>query len=228
MADDLLTMKARISDEMARGSSTLLTTAIAQCINDAILIYQSDRFRFNKTVPSAPITFNTVIGQANYGVAANANIGTLFDIDYVLIQIGNMLWYCDRSSPKDLKIYNQLGTMMGQPTWYAYEGNEIILSPIPTAVYPVTLGLFKRVAAPATDTEVGNPWMTDAERLIRARAKFEIATHYFRNPTMAVAMSPSPPSENGGVVGAAWREWGALKTEANRVVSLGRIKAMQF
>jgi hypothetical protein len=112
--------------------------------------------------------------------------------------------------------------------WYAYEGNELILSPVPDTIYTVTMGIFRRVAAPANGSEASNPWMIWAERLIRARAKFEIATHVTRNQEMAVAMSPEPPMQNGGRVGAAWREFRVLKSETNRVVSLGKIRAMPF
>lgn len=225
MADDLSTMKARIALELRRSD---IDAQIASAINDAIAVYQKERFRFSESVPSAPITFNTVIDQDSYGVGANANIGTLFNIDYLLLTIGTTNFFLDPMNPADLHVYNQQQTMKGQPLWYAYEGNEILLSPIPSGIWPIEIGLFKRVAAPAADDEAGNPWMIDGERLIRARAKYEIAVHVTRNPTMAVAMSPDIPSLNGGTVGAAYREWKSLKGEANRVTSLKRVRAMKF
>jgi len=197
-------------------------------ITDAILFYQKERFRFNETTMSAPPTFSTVAQRAVYTSADNANIGSNFNIDFVNAQIGNYLQYLQRDTPENLIIFNQINTMFGQPFWYGYRANELILSPVPDQAYVITLGLFNRVAAPASDAETDNPWMIDAERLIRARAKYEIAMHVTRNPTMAMAMSPSPPSENNGTVGAAWREWKSLKSEANRVQSLGRIRAMAF
>lgn len=223
MANDLAAMKARVASELSRSD---LTTQIANAINDAISIYQKERFRFNETVPSAPITFNTVTGQANYGIADNANIGTLFHIDYLLLTIGNARFYLNPDDPKRLKVYNQVNTMLGQSLWYAVEGNELILSPVPSNVWPIEIGLFKRVAAPATDAEVGNPWMIDGERLIRSRAKYEIAVHVTRNPTLAVAMSPFPPQ--GGPSGASYDAWRSMKGEVNRLVSVGRIRAMKF
>jgi hypothetical protein len=198
-------MKARIARELAR---TNLTDQIADAINDAIAAYADDRFRFSDINPAAPPTFNTVIGQTVYGAAANANIASAFKIDYVLINVGTAtVQYLDRREPEDIKLYLQQNTMQGVPSDYAYEGNSLILAPAPSAVYLITLGLFLNVPAPAADDTVGNPWMTDAELLIRSRAKFEIATHVTRNKVMAQAMSPSSPDENGGVVGAAYREW---------------------
>jgi hypothetical protein len=225
MAGDLATLKSRIASEINRPD---LTSQIANAINDAILVYQKERFRFNETIPNAPTTFNTVVGQANYSSVDLADIATMFSLDYMIIQIGSFLQHMTRGDPKHLKVYNQINTMLGQPLWYATEQNQIILSPIPSAIYPVTMGLLRRIAAPATDIEANNPWMIDCERLIRARAKYEIAVHVTRNPTMATAMSPSPPTENGGVVGAAWREFKSLKGEANKIQTLGRMRAMQF
>jgi hypothetical protein len=226
MADDLAQMKTRITSEL--GGRSDLADQIAYAINDAIKVYQKERFRFNESVPSSPITFPTVAGQANYGTVANANIGTLFDIDYVIVQQGNELYTLQPDDAARLRVYNQVNTMSGTPMWYAYEGNELILSPVPSEVLTVTLGLFRRVAAPASDDEASNPWMVDAERLIRARAKFEIATHVTRNLTLAQQMSPEPPERNGGIVGAAYREWKSLKGEANRVTSQKRVRAMKF
>lgn len=221
MAGDLATMKARIARDLARPDIPASSQDIADAINTAIAAYQNTRFRFSDTIPNAPATFNTEIGRFVYTAADNANIGTTLKIDYVLIQIGNVQQELARASVEDIVLYNQVNTMSGQPTWYGYQQNQLLLAAIPSNVWTITLGLFREIAAPATDNEAGNPWMTDAELLIRSRAKFEIATHRLRNPTMAAAMSPEPP-------GATWRAWSSLKAEANRVIARGRIRPVRF
>lgn len=221
----LAVMKARIAVELRRSD---LTDQIASAITDAISVYQQERFRFSESVPSSPITFPTVAGQANYGVAANANIGTLFNIDFVTLTVGNTIFALDRDTPENLTLYNQVNTMQGQPTWYAYEGGEIILAAVPSQVWTVTLDLFKNVAAPASDNEASNPWMNAAEMLIRSRAKFEIATHVTRNADMAQMMSPYPPGENGGMVGATYSAWKRMKGTTNRATGSGTIQSMRF
>lgn len=225
MGGDLATMKARIARELRRSD---LTTQIGDAITDAIRVYQKQRFRFSESIPTAPVTFMTVPGQAVYDVATQANIKTLFAFDYVLMLVGGVEWPLGRWQPEQLRYYNSGNTMQGQPSWYAYEGNELMLAPVPTNAWQVTIGGHFRVPEPQDDAEKDNPWMTDAERLIRARAKYEIAVHVTRNPTMAVAMSPDPPALNGGTTGAAYREWKALKGEANRVTGTGRIRPVQF
>lgn len=227
MANDLAAMKARIVTELARPDFTTASTDIADAINTAIAAYQGERFRFSTTIPNAPQTFSTVAGRYIYTSADNANISSLLKIDYVFIQIGNTLQELARTSAEDVILYNQVNTMQGQPSSYAYEGNQLLLAPVPSDVWTITLGLFKAVAAPATDAETGNPWMTDAELLIRSRAKYELAVHRLRNPTLAAAMSPDPPAP-GQQAGAAYRAWQMLKGEANRVGGIGRIRPMRF
>lgn len=222
----LATMKTRIAGELGRSN---LTSDIAAAITTAISEYQKERFRFNESVPSAPVTFNTVASQYVYGIAANANIGTLNGIDYMLMTIGSTVQELLYWPPKTLKLYIQENTMIGQPGWFSYEGNQVMLAPIPSQVYAVEIGLFRQSAAPASDAEANNPWMNEAELLIRSRAKYEIAVHKTRNPTMAQAMSPNPPNENGGVLGASYSAWRSLKRQTNRVTSgEGRVRAMQF
>ena len=224
MANDLAAMKARIASELGRSN---LTSDIAAAITTAISEYQKERFRFSDVIPDAPPQFNTAANKWIYTSADNANIGSLLKIDYVLILIGTTNIPLIKSTPEQIKIYNQQQTMRGQPSWYAYEGNELLLAAIPTQIYQIELGLFRRVDGPATDGEANNPWMTDGERLIRSRAKYEIAVHVTRNPTMAAAMNPFPPMAAQSM-GAAYDAWKALKSEANRVTSLGRIRPMRF
>lgn len=221
----LATMKSRIASELARSD---LTTQIASAITTAISVYQGERFRFSETIPNAPPTFNTVSGRDIYTSADNANIGTAFGIDYVIAQIGNSLQRLDRETPSNLKIYNQLNTMHGQPMWFAYEGNQLWISPVPDQAYPITLGLFRVVAAPASDGEADNPWMTDGELLIRSRAKYEIALHVTRNAAMQEAMSPLTPPPGKTTGHAAYYAWRDLKAEANRITGTGRVRAMAF
>lgn len=220
----LATMKTRIASEIARAD---LTTQIASAITDAITVYQHERFRFSDTLPNTMPTFATVAGRSVYTSADNAAISAAHKISNVYVLIGDTQQELGRSTPSTVFTYNQAGTMTGQPSWFAFEGDQLVLSPVPAAVYTITMDLFRNVAAPASDSEASNPWMIEAERLIRARAKYELAVHVTRNPTMAAAMSPDPPA-GGQPMGAAWREYKLLKGAANRVTSRGVVAPMRF
>ena len=227
MAGDLQTMIARIASEIAR--SDLSTTQIPNAINDAISAYQSERFAFSEVPADGSQTFLTVAGRSIYTSADNANLGSLMKIDHVNINIGTAtIFQLKRDDPERLILYNQQNpTMVGQPSWYAYENGELIISAVPDQAYLITLALFMTIAGPATPTEANNPWMTTAEKLIRCRAKFELATHVTRNLTMAMAMSPDNP-DAGQPIGASYREWRQLKSVANRTSGRGIISPMQF
>lgn len=218
-------MKARIASELSRSN---LADEIASAITDAISVYQTERFRFSSIDPANPPVFNTVATRWIYDSNDNENINTLYTFDYVMIEYGGTLLPLRRESAAYIKMMNETGTMSGQPEMFAYEGGKLLLSPIPAGAYEITLGVMLLVAAPARDDETDNQWMTTAEMLIRSRAKYEIALHKTRNPTMAVAMSPHPPGENGGTVGAAYEAWKRLKGVSNRVASRGRVRPMQF
>ena len=231
MAGDLATMISRIASEITRPD--LAATQIPNAINDAISAYQSERFTFSEVPADGTQTFYTRAGVAYYNATDNPNLGTLLKIDRVNINIGTAtILQLKREDPETLIIYNQqAGTMVGQPSWYAYENGQMIISAIPDQAYLITLGLFLNVPAPATNAEAGNPWMTTAEKLIRSRAKYELALHVTRNETMMAAMSPDPASSpfvNGGRAGASYREWKQLKGIANRSTARGVIRAMQF
>lgn len=221
----LAIMKARIADDLARFD---LVTQIADAITTAISAYQKERFRFSDSTPLAVPTFNTVVGRWIYTSADNANISSLMKIDYVAVMIGGMLQRLTWQSPENIRVYNQQGTMSGQPMWWGYEGNSLLIAPVPSAVYSITLDVFRSVPAPASDAETGNPWMTDGELMIRSRAKYEIAMHVTRNKDMQQAMSPLPPPPGVTTGHAAWFAWKALKGEANRVTGRGRIRGMAF
>ena len=77
----------------------------------------------------------------------------------------------------------------------------------------------QNVAAPATDDETGNPWMTHAERLIRSRAKLELALHVLKDETLA-----------GTMKAAVSEAWDQLKSRTSQItqVGQGKIRAMEF
>src|SRR5665811_732630 len=167
MAGTLGDMITRIGGEINRPD--LITSGqVALAITDAIQIYQQERFAFSEVPPDGTQTFNTIAGQAYYTKADNPNLGTLLKIDRVNINIGTAtVLQLRREDPETLIIYNQQArTMKGQPSWYAYENGQMIISAIPDQAYLITLGLFLSVPAPLTLVEADNPWMTTAEQMI--------------------------------------------------------------
>jgi hypothetical protein len=231
---DLGTMIFRIAAELgsrfdlagAAGSATQSrpnSDAIRNAINTAISIYQKQRFRFNEIDPANPITFQTTPGVAVYTKADNPYISGHYHLDYLNIQVGNTLMQLSQNTPERQHLNIQLFTQFGLPTSYAYEGDALILYPVPTDVYPIWIGAHIVKLPPESDDERNNVWMLPehGELLIRCRAKYEIATHVLRNATMSQAMSPES--------GETYRAFRDLKAEGNKVTSTrGRVRVMQF
>lgn len=231
MAKTLQTMVSRIATEIRRPSLATpvdLTSPIALAVLDAIAIYQKDRFRISDIDPSVPPSFNTVQGQYIYTVSDNPNISTIYRIEYLNVFVGSTAEKMTLRTPEEIHLLNQQNQQSGQPTDYAYEGNKIIIYPIPSGVWQIFIGGHVQIAAPASLAEDNNLWMNWAEQLIRCHAKYEIATHITRNPSMAQAMSPDSAGGPNGQPGETWRAWRRLKNETAKIKSVGRIRAMRF
>jgi len=237
MAGDLATMVSRIAAEMRRPDLALTAAtagnpngnAIRLAIATAISEYQKQRFRFSDIDPSIPTTFLTVPSQSVYTSADNPIIGSMYLIDYINIQLGNTLQEMRRVTPEQQHLNIQLFNQNGFPTSYAYEGNALIFYPVPDAtIYTVYIGAHRNIAAPATDNEADNPWMTDAELLIRCRAKYELYTHVLRNDKMAAVMSPLEDGSPNGNQGETYKAWKSLKAEGNKITGRGKVRPMAW
>jgi hypothetical protein len=217
-------MIARIGYELGSRTDLVANGSVQSAINDAIQIYQKERFRFNELQPIAPFVINTVQGQAIYTVADDVRIPTLYKIDYINYLLGNTVEKMDRGFPEEVYLALQNIQMAGPPQLWAWDGNSIVIYPRPpSTVYPLTIGGYLAFPGPVTTTDTTNPWMNEAERLIRSRAKYEIALHITRNDKMIAAMSPD---EGSG--GASERYYDELKGEANKIRGTSRVRAMRF
>lgn len=224
------TMKARIATEIARPDITSSDARIAAAINTAIAEYQKERFAFSDMAdPSAPPSFNTVANQTVYGSAASAFINESFHIDYLNVLIGTTLEMLPRRTPEEVRLLLQSGNVQqGQPECWAFEGQSILIYPSPNQAYTIYMGVHRRVAAPASDVEASNPWMNDAELLIRCRSKYELALHVTRNKQMQDDMSPLPPPPGVKTGHATYYAFQSLKGAGNRVTGRGRVRPMPF
>lgn len=218
-------LKARIALELARPDILAADARIADAITDAITMYQKQRFRFSDVNPASPPTFNTVQGVANYGIATLPAIANSFYFAWLIYTQGPSNFYVRRVTPLEVIMANQAGSVSGPPEAFAYEGETIMITPIPDQAYVMSFDAHLLVAAPAADGTAGNRWMTDGEQLIRSRVKFEIATHVTRNEKMAAMMSPDPEQRP---IGATYRAWRALKSESNRLAGRGRVAPMPW
>lgn len=188
----LLAMKTRVAREVRRKEyadvGAVFQDAIDDAITSAIEAYQDERFLFNETRDT---TFSTVVDQEFYDSSDDADIGNIVKIDYVKLIVGDSVFDLLPDYPAEIEGAANNATSTGQPGWYVYYAQAIRLYPIPAEVWSVRVAGVYKYAAPATDGEAGNYWMTIAERLIRSRAKYELALHVLRDTELAQTMASS-------------------------------------
>lgn len=221
-------MIAVIAYELGQRSDLQTNGTILRYINNAIEIYQKERFRFNELQPATPFTLNTVQGQTVYDVNSDARIPLLYQIDYINYLLGTTTEKMSRVMPENVYLALQNGTEAGPPQEWAWDGQSIVIYPRPPSTsYQLTIGGYLQFAGPTNGAETTNVWMNAAERLIRARTKYEIAVHVTRNAEMQKAQSPimPAPGEDGH---AAYWAYCELKGEANKIRGTSRIRPMPF
>lgn len=170
------TMQARIAREINR---TDLSTEIRDAIKSAIQHYESTRFWFNET------SQNVSTSAGNPWVSVPTDFLTA---DELTIQLNQRAYQLQRWSFADLDELDTSGaTVQGQPIGYALYGERFRIYPVPDAVYTITVSYLQRLPELSADGDT-NAWLTDAEQLIRARAKWELALHRTMDETMVAAM----------------------------------------
>lgn len=207
----LAIMKAEIADDLARSD---LDTAIASAITNAIQYYQTRRFYFNE---SRDLTFPTVIGQARYATADSANIPKFITLDGVFATVNGHNRELCPMGVQSFETLNDNSASTGEPYSYCYFNVGFGLYPIPNAVYVIRpIGHVLKVA-PASDTEEGNVWMTDAYQLIRRRAAADVALSKIRKYDLANAMRTVEELELDRLIDST-----------SRRVATGQIQATSF
>lgn len=180
-------MRARIASEIRRPDSGTMADHITNAINTAITSLQKMRLYFTE---SRSLTFSTVANQEFYTSADNANIGLIEKIDFAQIYISDQPYNLCGIAMDAAERLSMNGTYTGQPYNYCFVNGSFRLLPIPTTVYTVRIGGVAKVAAPASDVETGNPWMTDAADAVRCLAKYELFEHVLYDIDKAGRLNP--------------------------------------
>jgi hypothetical protein len=167
----LAVLKARVEDDLNRSD---IDTQIGEAITDAINFWKPTRFYFNETRLA---TFNTADGTSIYTSSNDTDIPLFVKLDAVFINDGTNNHELQWVPPEEMEYLLDSQTSEGLPRAYTYFESSFRFYPIPDATYTVRpIGLIEK-AAPASDDEASNVWMTEAFELIRCRAKLYLITH---------------------------------------------------
>lgn len=204
-------LQDKIADQISRSD---LTTQITESITDAIRFYQPHRFIFSE---GRDVSLSTVNNQEFYSASDDPLLGTLYEFDYITVSIGTAKFDLPRYQPEDLELLTQSGTQFGQPQCYSYYNFQMRLYPVPDAAYPLTIAAHQMIPAPTVQAATGNPWMGEAEKLIRSRARYELALNYtFDDDEMKY------------MTAAVTEAYDELRARTNKLAGTGEIRPTQF
>ncbi len=202
---------------------TVALSPIAQAIQNAIAKHERERFYFNEL--TSINAFNTVTEQEFYTSAAFGGLGTMPHIDKLWILISGNRYTLNPRTEQYLSDTSVNPSVSGQPVDYALYGETLRLYPIPSGAYPITPEGTQRLAALVQPTDE-NAWTQDAGDLIKAEAKFDLYTHFLKNPAGALAMKnaiygdPNDPTEIGLL--------DALQSETYQRTAVGKTRPSYF
>lgn len=206
-------LKAKIADDLARSD---LTTQIEDAIATSIKFFQTKRFWFNETRTR---TFATVAGQSAYTTADDSDIPDFLDLDAVfLTDSGGTRIRLDPEDPADIHQKLDAGAASGQPVTYAWFDKSFVFHPVPDAAYTITPMGHYILAAPASDSETDNAWMTEGFEMIRSHAKAYLYTHVIKNA----------PDKRAEMIDATASGKNSLDEATSRKKATGRIRPTQF
>ncbi len=173
-------MKAEIAGDLGRSD---LTSYIETCIKRAIEMEQTRRYWFNQ---SRDMTFQTTAGRWRYSSFSFGPITSMEDLveaDEVWVEDlnGNRYGPLMRWGRDEIEAANDASAARNRPSRFAMFGAEMFLYPAPDKTYTVRVVGHYKLAAPSSDTETGNAWMTHAYRVILPLAKSLIYQSRIRN-----------------------------------------------
>lgn len=181
----LADMKARILRETTRDD---LVDVFEDEIRSAIQFYRAKRFWF--TEQDRRITFTTIAGQTDYGKTSHAYIPDLVRIDFIQVDHQGRKYPLKLATPGQINQWLSSSSMESNPpAFYSYYDRKLRFYPEPDDSYPIEISGVVYFHAPATDDEQDNPWMNEAEELIRFRAKRNIYLNHFFGTEQGMAQA---------------------------------------
>jgi hypothetical protein len=201
------TIKAEMASILKRGD---LTTEIGEAVAHVIAELQNEPLWFKETKTA---TFTCVADQVYYTTADDADIPLMGAFADLHIRISNNDYSLRRIRDiGEFEALNDGNVSSGQPYAFIFYAQSIGLYPPPDDTYTVTMYGSYDVAAPATDGEASNVWMTKAYRLVMYRALAWLNRVRIRNFELAQQFELE-----------AARELERLYTRTNRLKSNNRL-----
>jgi len=192
------------------------TEHIHRAIFAALRTLAREPFYFNQ---ARDIVFDTVAGQAWYGVTDHEHIGSLAGLVAVFCQRGaaGPVWKLQRETAQKLEILDA-ATPAGQPRQFCYFGQKLRLFPRPdNGPYRIRLQIAPKRFDQIKDGQEDHIWFIEAFDLIFARAKYTLYKDILKDSVAAAA-----------ALADFHEQMHLLRAETSRRLGNGCIKATLF
>jgi hypothetical protein len=210
MPKTFLDLQNQIAEDLTRSD---LTSDIKSKIGDAIDHYETSRFYFNVT---RSLTFSTVAGRSAYGGSDLAQIPNIIALDALFLFDNGRPLELDKYEIDEFEWLQGSMTGAGRPCAYTYVDSQILLWPVPAAVYTMRPHMHYKLD-PLVENGDANAWCNDAEQLIRCHAKLLLYTNVIEDTEgmqrMQVQIQPladrlayktSARASTGRIRGTSW------------------------
>lgn len=172
----------RILDEML---NSVTTSQVQLAIQDAISYYEEEPLYFNE---SRDTVFSLSSSQEFYTSADSSTIPLLFDIEEVTVTLNANRYTLIQRSYDWVENASTGQQYTSLPAAFCYWQQQLRIWPIPNQGMPCRVSSIVKQPTLSATTD-SNMWTTDAEPLIRMRAKADLYLNIRRDAQQAMEMT---------------------------------------
>lgn len=203
-------LSLEIAADVGGRTSNDVTGPVNAAINRAIERYEQERFTFNVGTDS---TLNSVIDQHPYTLPA----AVLAIHALQFLSNGRLITLRKWGYQDHLRAVENSTSSAGEPDRFAVYGRQVFIYPAPQEVAAFTFsGILRLADIPFDDDAETNAWTNEGLALIRARAKWDLYTHRFKNAELAAVQEKE-----------TMQELASLRRDVEQMETLGQVPACE-
>src|SRR5262245_46731610 len=172
-------LKTLVAQDLSRSD---LTSQIATAILSSIQDHSVERFYFNEV---RDFSLSLTTGSSGiYAITPTSTIQEFIKIDWIRVQIGSQWTRLDRIDADNMEELRST-TTTGQPAWWTFYQEHLIVNPEPSSSYSARIAGHVRFVALSADADT-TAWTNAAKDLIRYSALKRVLAFPVRNAEAAL------------------------------------------
>lgn len=172
-------LKTLVAQDIKRSD---LTSEISTAVLSAVQDHSVERFWFNEVRNFTAIL--TTGSSGEYAITPSSTVQEFVKIDWVRVQIGSQWTRLDRIDADNMEELRST-TTTGQPAWWTFYQEHLIVNPEPSSSYSARIAGHVRFVALSADADT-NAWTNAAKDLIRYSALKRVLAFPVRNAEAAL------------------------------------------